>query len=220
MNLPRTARLTALGVLLIALTGCKSAYYGAKGLFGYEKRDILVDNVEAARDEQEEAKKQFKTTLERFQEVTNFSGGDLEAKYKKLSSEYEDSVSAAEDVSKRIKAVEEVANDMFKEWQEETRQYSSAELRRSSEQKLQDTKQRYGQLIGVMKQAEGKMKPVLAAFHDQVLTLKHSLNAQAIASLQDKAAGIESDVNKLIQDMEASIAEANSFINQMNKSGG
>jgi hypothetical protein len=219
MNLPRSVRLVALCALLLAVTGCKSAYYNTWEKLGWAKRDILVDRVKDARDDQEEAKKQFKTTLERFQEVTNFQGGDLEAKYKKLNGEYEDSVSAADEVSKRIKAVETVATDMFKEWQEEIKQYSNAELRRSSEEKLRDTRERYNQLIGVMKQAEGKMKPVLAAFKDQVLYLKHNLNAQAVSSLQATAAGIEADVGKLIADMEKSIAEANAFINQMNKSG-
>jgi hypothetical protein len=123
-------------------------------------------------------------------------------------------------VSKRIKAVESVANDMFKEWQEELKQFSNAELRRSSEEKLRDTRQRYNQLIGVMKQAEAKMKPVLAVFKDHVLSLKHNLNAQAVSSLQDTAAKIQSDVGSLIADMERSIAEANAFINQMNKAGG
>jgi uncharacterized protein (DUF849 family) len=220
MNLPPSVRPVALCALLFVVGGCKSAYYNTWEKLGWAKRDILVDRVRDARDDQEEAKKQFKTTLERFQEVTNFQGGDLEAKYKKLNGEYEDSVAAAEDVSKRIKAVEEVANDMFKEWQAELKEYTNAELRRSSEQKLRDTRQRYNQLIGVMKEAEGKMKPVLAAFKNQVLYLKHNLNAQAVSSLQATAAGIESDVGKLIADMERSIAEANAFINQMSKTSG
>lgn len=213
-------RLLAAGALLLAAGGCKSAYYNTWEKLGWAKRDILVDRVEDARDDQEEAKKQFKTTLERFQEVTHFQGGDLEARYKKLNDEYEDSVSAAQAVSKRIKAVETVAGDLFKEWQGEIKQYSNAELRRSSEERLRDTRQRYNQLIGVMKQAEGTMQPVLAAFKDQVLYLKHNLNAQAVSSLQTTAAGIEADVGRLIADMERSIAEANAFINQMNKSGG
>ncbi len=212
MNLPRTVRLLAACAFLLVASGCKSAYYNTWEKLGWAKRDILVDRVEDARDDQEEAKKQFKTTLERFQEVTNFQGGDLEEKYKKLNGEYEDSVSAAEDVSKRIKAVETVAGDMFKEWQEEIKQYSNAELRRSSEAKLRDTRQRYNQLIGVMKQAEGKMKPVLAAFKDQVLYLKHNLNAQAIASLKGTELELGDDIEKLIREMEASIAEADAFI--------
>jgi hypothetical protein len=106
---------------------------------------------------------------------------------------------------------------MFKEWNSELSEYQNADLRRSSEQKLNQTKDRYNQLITVMKQASSKMDPVLAAFHDQVLYLKHNLNADAISSLQQTAAGINTDVDNLIKDMNASIAEANSFINDMNK---
>ncbi|MCC6416397.1 MAG: DUF2959 domain-containing protein [Opitutaceae bacterium] len=208
-----------LPLLLIVLVagGCTSAYYGTWEKLGWAKRDILVDRVEEARDEQQAAKEQIKTTLERFQDVTNFQGGNLEAKYKKLNGEYEDAKESAEEVRDRIEAVETVANDMFKEWKEELKQYNSDELRRSSEQKLNQTKERYQQLITVMKDAEAKMQPVLVAFNDQVLFLKHNLNAQAIASLQTTATQIEGDVAKLIADMEKSIAEANAFIDEMNK---
>ena len=202
---------------LLAVVGCSSMYYKTWEKLGWAKRDILVDRVKDARDDQEAAKKQFQTTLQRFQEVTNFSGGDLEAKYKKLNGDYESCEGRADDVRKRIASVEKVAGDMFSEWRDELKQYSNADLRRASEQKLTETQDRYRQLIGVMKQAENKMSPVLAAFHDQVLFLKHNLNAQAIASLQSTASGIEGDVAKLIKDMEASISEANAFIDQMNK---
>ncbi len=74
----------------------------------------------------------------------------------------------------------------------------------------------YGQLIRAMKRAEAKMAPVLAAFHDQVLFFKHNLNAQAIASLKGNLASIESDIAVLIREMEASIREANRFIDAMN----
>ena len=85
------------------------------------------------------------------------------------------------------------------------------DLRRSSEQKLNETKQRYAQLIAAMRNSESKMDPVLRAFNDQVLFLKHNLNAAAVSSLQTTAAGIDQDVQALIKDMEASINEANAF---------
>ena len=195
--------------------GCKSANYAFWEKFGYEKRDILVSRVEDAKKDQEKAKEQFKTTLERFQELTNFQGGELESKYKKLSSEYESCKKRADAVSERITAVDSVANDMFREWKQELSQYQNAELRRNSEQKLSDAKSRYQTLIALMRKSEAKMQPVLTAFHDQVLFLKHNLNAQAVASLQTTAAGIDKDVQALIKDMEASINEANEFIKQM-----
>ena len=201
--------------LLVGLTGCKSTYYNAWEKMGWEKRDILVDRVQDARDDQEKAKEQFKTTLERFQSLTNFQGGELEATYKKLSGDYERCEARAADVSKRIAAVDTVARDTFREWKTELDQYENANLRRASEQKLRDTESRYDQLITAMKRSEEKMQPVLGAFRDQTLMMKHSLNAQAIASLQETAAGIEQDVERLITEMEASIAEADQFISQM-----
>ena len=69
---------------------------------------------------------------------------------------------------------------------------------------------------------EGKAvyPPVLAAFHDQVLFLKHNLNAEAISSLKETAGGINDDVKALIADMDKSINEANSFVAQMKTTSG
>ena len=182
---------------------------------GYEKRDILVSDVEKAKTSQEQAKDQFKTTMQRFQELTNFNGGDLEAEYKKLSSEYDSCESRAAAVTKRVNDVDGVAKDMFKEWNSELSQYDNPDLRKSSEQKLNESKARFEQLSAAMHKSEQSMQPVLKAFHDQVLFLKHNLNAEAVTSLKGTAAGIDTDVQALIKDMEASINEADQFIGQM-----
>src|SRR5712691_9775155 len=180
----RVASIVLLGGLVTAFAGCKSAYYATWEKLGWAKRDILVDRVKDAKEEQEGAKKQFQTALEQFQALTGFQGGELEAKYKKLNKEYESCESRAADVRKRIAAVDTVANDLFTEWNKELAEYDNAELKRSSEQKLRETKDRYNQMYAAMKNAESKMDPVLRTFKTQVLFLKHNLNAQAIASLQ------------------------------------
>ena len=201
--------------LILLIAGCQTAYYDVWQKFGYEKRDILVSRVQSGRDAQDTAKKQFATTLQEFESITNFNGGDLEAKYDKLNAAYTDCESRAQAVTDKINSIDRVAQDMFTEWNNELSEYQNPDLRRSSQQKLEETKQRYAQLIAVMRKSEASMQPVLGAFHDQVLFLKHNLNAQAIASLQNTAAGINTDVQKLIDDMNASIKEADSFISQM-----
>lgn len=206
----------ATGVVCL-LGGCESTYYKTMETIGYHKRDIMVDRVQDARDAQEEAKDQFESALEKFSTVLNFQGGDLEEKYDQLKTEYDASEKKAQAVRLRIDEVEDVAEDLFVEWQEELNQYTSSSLRKSSARKLAETKRQYAKLIGAMKRAEQKIDPVLDAFRDQVLYLKHNLNAQAIASLQSELVSIESDVAKLIREMEASIREANSFISSMEK---
>lgn len=77
------------------LGSCQFMYYGAMEKVGIEKRDILVDRVDNAREAQEEAKEQFSSALNKFIAITNYSGGDLEAQYNLLMDEYEDSLSRA-----------------------------------------------------------------------------------------------------------------------------
>ena len=184
---------------------------------GYHKRDLMVDRVEAAKDAQEDAKEQFKSALEQFSSVLKVDGGELEHKYEQLKTAYDESNDRAETVRDRIESVEDVSEALFDEWQTELDQYSSDSLRRSSASKLKQTRRQYTQLIGAMKRAEKKMEPVLTAFHDQVLFLKHNLNAKAIASLQTELVSVEAEVNSLIRDMETSIKEADAFISAMVK---
>ena len=61
------------------------------------------------------------------------------------------------------------------------------------------------------------MDPVLAKLKDQVLFLKHNLNAQAIASLKSELVTVEGNIQSLIKDLNASIQEADSFIDSMEK---
>lgn len=202
-------------LLLVSLSGCSSMYYSGLEKIGIPKRDVMVHRVEKARDTQEETKEQFKSALEQFSAITNFNGGDLEATYSKLNSEYEASVDKAGEVKKRIKDIEDVSGALFAEWEDEITQYSSANLKRSSQQKLRATREHYKQLISAMKNAEAKIEPILMVFKDQVMFLKHNLNAQAIASLKSELSSIKSDVSNLITAMEKSINEANSFIKTM-----
>jgi len=205
------------GVLLHC--GCDTVYYGTMEAFGKHKRDILVERVSDARDSQAEAKEQFKSALEEFSSVLNFEGGELEEKYNKLSAEYEKSEAKANAVRNRIRDVKNVATALFREWAGELDEYSSERLRRVSEQKLEQTQDRYEQLIGAMERAEAKIGPVLVAFRDQVLFLKHNLNAQAIASLQQELGIIENNIASLIKEMERSIEEADAFVKAMTEAG-
>jgi hypothetical protein len=184
---------------------------------GFAKRDILVHRVEKARDSQQEAKQQFKSALEQFTALTGFKGGSLEEKYNSLNAEFERSEARANEVRKRIDDIENVSEALFAEWQNELGQYQNQALRRSSQQKLTATRQRYEQLIAAMKKAESTMDPVLAVFRDQVLFLKHNLNAQAIASLKGELGNLNSEISSLIKSMEASIREADAFIKTINQ---
>lgn len=186
---------------------------------GHHKRDILVTRVELARDSLEEAKEQFQTALDRFSQLTAFDGGSLESTYRQLKVEYDYSKSRATLVAERIEAIETVAKALFREWDEELGLYSNRTLRSNSRQKLKSTLQHYQQLIQAMRKAEAKMEPVLRIFQDQVLYLKHNLNARAIASLEQELHALSQGVSGLIGAMEHSIRKANVFVESMHGVG-
>ncbi len=207
--------LVALAVSIL-LPGCASTGIAVRESLGTAKREQLVDRVQEARGEQAEAKEQFASTLEEFQALTEHDGGSLEKLYRKLDRELDRSQDQADDVSKKIRDVERVADSLFKEWERELDQYASADLRRTAERQLIDSRDRYTDMLAAMRRAEGSMQPVLTALGDQVLFLKHNLNASAIASLESSVLPkLEADIARLIAEMEASIAEADAFISTM-----
>jgi len=202
-------------VLLVALVGCETMYYNTMEKVGIHKRDILIDRIESAQDAQKDGQEQFKSALEEFKAVTNFQGGELETVYSRLNDEYEDSVSAADNIRNRINKVDDVAEALFNEWNDELGQYSSANLRRASERKLSDTKAKYKRLIRAMRKAEASIDPVLNVLRDNVLYLKHNLNSRAISSLKGELGSVNTNVSTLIRDMQKAINESDSFIKQL-----
>lgn len=201
-----------LSAVLIVISGCSKAYYSAMEKMGKEKRHILIDKVEDVQDSQTEAQEEFKDALTRIKELYSFEGGELETFYDKLKDSYEACDSRAGQIEKRINDVEQVARDLFLEWDAEIAQINDAGLKNSSKQSLRDSKIRYQKLERVMNQSTKGMYPVLAKLKDYVLYLKHNLNAKAVGAIGGEVVSIEKDVTRLITDMTASIKEAETFI--------
>ncbi len=201
--------------LMCFCVSCSNTYYKAMEKVGMHKRDILIDRVEAGRDSQADAQEQFQTALERFDSVVKLKETDLKKAYDKLDGEYTKCEKAAAEVTDRIEKIESVADALFAEWKAELKEYENKELRSSSEKQMRVTKERYEAMITTMKTAEESMAPVLRIFHDNVLFLKHNLNAQAVGSLQTEFAHLEGQITELIRSMNAAIASSNSFISEI-----
>ena len=210
------ATLALLGLLLT--TGCQSIYNATmEGVFGYEKRELFKKSVTALQEEQKDAQKEFKDAMTRLKELYAFQGGELESVYGKVKTSYERCETEAKDVAGRIESMEDIAGAMFKEWEKEIQQYTNPNLAAASREQLRTTKDRYAQLSRTVRAAESAMQPVLAQLKDNVLFLKHNLNASAIGSLQGEATNIQSQIEQLLARMNASIAESDSFIKTLPK---
>ena len=209
--------LTCVVMATVALSGCDAIYYRTMKKFGWEKRDILVKRVRAARGAQDEAQKEFKTTLERFREIVAFDGGSLEDKYNKLNDELKQSEERARTVNERIDALRDVSKDLFKEWQGELGKYTDRQMRQESERQLRETRARTETLIASMARVQKRVEPVLQPLRDRVLFLKHYLNARAMGALSKELDGVTANVDALVADLQKSIAEADAFLDDMEK---
>ena len=212
------ARLIVVVCLLAAaapLAGCDRLYYGAMKKVGFEKRDILVKRVKAARESQQKAQEEFKTALERLKEIVDIEGGKLEETYERLNDELERSEDRARDVRNRIKDVREVSKDLFDEWDRELGKYSDRRLRAESERELRETRRRTDVLIASMARVEKRIDPVLKPLRDRVLFLKHNLNARALGALSKELTVVSRDVDALVADMQQAIGEADAYLKSM-----
>ena len=204
-------------MVLTALVACQSTYYAVWEKMGKEKRHLLRDQVERARDDQAQASEEFKDALTRLKEMYGFDGGDLEKMYNQLSDDYETCQDRAEQIDERIENVKQIAKDLFSEWRKEIDEIQNADFRSKSNQKLQATRTRYNRLENAMLTARKRMTPVLTNLHDYVLYLKHNLNAQAIGALKGEVSGIQTDVDRLMLDIRKSIDAADTFLAEFEK---
>lgn len=191
----------------------RNAYYqGRESLLGDHKRDIVVVQVDQACESLKESRDQFVDALEKFKTIVRLDDSPLEHRYQQLKKRYDYCRYKAEQFNQRIKAIEEVSEALFAEWEAELALYSNRALKARSQQQLKKSRQQYGRLLKALQIAESRMHPVLAAFQDQVLFLKHNLNAHAIAALRHEFIDIGVDISKLIEVMEKTIAEASQFV--------
>jgi vacuolar-type H+-ATPase subunit D/Vma8 len=213
-------RRTAAIILVLTCGGlnaaCDSLYYKAMKKVGYEKRDILLKRIREARKSQVEAQEDVKSALERFQAVVDTGhGGALQDKYEELSKALERAERRATAVHDRVQQVREVSKDLFNEWEDELKKYSDRGLRAESDRELRQARTQAGTVIGAMTRAEKRLEPVLKPMRDRVLFLKHNLNAKVLGGLAGELTTIQSDVDALLVDLQASIAEADEFIKTM-----
>jgi hypothetical protein len=205
-------------LMSFTITGCattNSVYYTGMEKVGFHKRDIMVDRVKGVQDSQKEAQEKFKSALEHFGTLVTIKDNNLKKAYEKFNDEYEDAKEAAENLGSRIDQLEDVSLALFEEWEEELALYTNEKLKAQSKKQLNDTREKYTNMMRAMKSSQKSMTPILATFQDNVLILKHSLNAQAIGALQGEFGTLKKEIAALISQMNQSIKASDAFIKQM-----
>lgn len=216
----KNKNLPSLCFLLFLSTSCankihkavNNAKYSAYEAVGLEKRDLFKREVANVKEDQEDTGKAFKDALTQLKEIYNFDGGNLERQHSKLKASLDDAKEEATDLHARIEKVDEVANDLFEEWNNEINEIKTGDLKSKSSSQLSATKAKYKVLEEQLRASEKKMAPVLAKLNDQVLFLKHNLNAEAIGGLKAEGGKIQADIKSLIDEVNESSRQADELI--------
>ncbi|WP_305907593.1 DUF2959 domain-containing protein [Methylomarinum sp. Ch1-1] len=196
--------------------GMRQVYYKSReSLLGHHKRDIVVVHVDQACESLQDSRDQFEDALGKFKTILSLPDLSLDYRYQQLKKQYEFCRIKTDEVSHRIQLIEDVSEALFNEWETELALYRNRTLRSRSRQQLDKARRQYKKLIMALNKAESRIHPVLGAFQDQVLFLKHNLNAQAIAALQHEFVEISIDISKLIAIMEKTINEASQFVSTL-----
>ncbi len=191
-------------VLVFMISGCGS---------DREKRHLLKDEIKDVKKSQEKAEDEFKDALTRIKELYDYKDGNLEEYYEKLKQSYDDCNNRSVEIEKRILVVTKIADAHFLEWKMELKEIKDPELRNKSKSSLSTTRLKFKKLEKTLNDVAKRMHPILAKLNDYVLYLKHNLNAKAVAdSLGGQIMSIETDIIKLIEEMNKSIRETEIFI--------
>lgn len=201
--------------LLVSQLGCTRAYYALWEALGKQKRDLLRDRIEELAEDQKNVHEDFRDALSKLQSLYGTPSSELNSAFERLRSDYDQAKSRSEALSHRIVKVESVAQDLFSEWESEISKLKTPKYSQGSRQKLRDTKVRFAKLQVTMHKTEKDLAPVLSALEEQVIFLKHNLNAQALGSLQGEALSIEGDFKSLSLSIHKSISESQIFLSNL-----
>jgi len=212
----KTIGMTIALVLILSSQGCNNSLgYSFQEAMGTPKRQVLLSRVQDTRDSLKETKKTFASAMQQFGSVYKESGAKLENKYVILKKEYDTCNSKASELRGQIANVKSIGQVLFQEWQKELDQFTNEQMRKLSEVKMQQTREKYVTMTDSMDRVSARITPVMNSMNDQLLNIKHSLNALIVVSLEEELTQLRGHMDSLSADIDASVNHCNAFIGSM-----
>lgn len=197
------------------MNGCATVYYDVWEALGQEKRDLLRSNILKTKKDHHKVEDQFEDTLAKVRATYKLKNPKLESLYDTFKEDYQLSKSKAEQLSRRIETVNNIAQDLFSEWKTESSKIKNDTYRKDSVKKRQLSMVRFGAMMKSMREVEKSLGPVLTKLNDQVLYLKHNLNASSIGAFKGELNSVETEIKNLIAEIQQSNKQADKFIAQL-----
>lgn len=206
VRLPFTIRSWILLLLIPAalLSGCQ-ALDPARGSFGLHRRDRLVQELDHTNYALLEVQRVFASAKTELEEFETKSDQTLRERHVQLSECYSRCEEAATAAEAAIAALENGARRFFLGWDSELFDYTDPDARKASRIQLEKSRSEYETMIAKVRETEQLMGAVVDEFRDYVSFLRHNLNIQEFASLNDPSADLEARIEALVDDLGRSL---------------
>jgi hypothetical protein len=109
---------------------------------------------------------------------------------------------------KSAEGMKKEAEKFFAAWETEQEKYTSEDIKKRSEERLQFYKDRFIEMTDAMTAAGEAYQPFIASLRDQVMLLGNDLSEDGIAALQDEAKTLNASAETLFQKIDAIFDEA------------
>lgn len=189
-----------------------AATVGAQSDEGVKQVERLVkasgNTVKAIAD----TKLQLMKTMDVYNALMADDAKDRKKLYKDLQREMENTEKRRAKISEESAKMNAEADTLFGQWATSAAAIESPDLRKRSEERLQETQAKYDEIGTVGQKAGDLYAPFMGALQDQVTYLGHDLNPDAIASLKPEAAKMNTNADKLVQSIDDTISTANTNI--------
>lgn len=202
----------SMALLLLASVSVAATQGGVKQTEKLAKR--AEDSVKAI----EETKQQVEKTLNLYNSIVQNQAEDTKKAYSDLGKWINECEKKRTNASNKVDAMEKEAHTFFAEWTQSLDGITDPDLRKRSQERLNDTRVRYGDILKAGRQAGGEFDAFVGSLRDQYVYLGYDLNPAALKSLEGDAKKVNAQAATLFQKINETIKLANQYISSLRPS--
>lgn len=147
--------------------------------------DDLSERIEEVHVATEVSKERMNAAVEALRSMTSSDfRGDALVAHAELTRSIESSEEQAETLRDHVTEMKDTASELFERWAQDLEGFTNAEMRQSSQKRLEDTRTRYQTIVAAVDPALWSLDAVNRDLRDHALFLGHDFNKSAVASVR------------------------------------
>jgi septal ring factor EnvC (AmiA/AmiB activator) len=179
---------------------------------GHKRTEKLVKRAEETIKKIEETRQQLQKTVLIYNSIIDNSTDDARKAYRDLAKAVENCEKQAADTRKRTENMEQEAHNFFAEWTQSLESIGSENLRKRSQERLNETRLSYGEILRAGRSAGAEFDTFIEELRDQIVYLGYDLNPSAVASLKEDSVKLNQHSDVLFQKIDEVVKVTNEYV--------